>query len=88
MDTYRLDEEPPYVLDDAGPLPGHYEAEFTNADGTRLLRYLTDKGRAEVLRRIGGGEGEFTQDELLEWTVAPDMDRLLAQMDAESGEGG
>ncbi len=87
--TYRLDEEPPYVLDEgAGPLPGHYEASFVNEDGVRVLRFLTDKGRAEVIRRLGSGGHVFSQEEILEWTVEPDIERLVVQMEYESGEGG
>jgi hypothetical protein len=88
MTTYRLDHEPTHVLDEGnGPLPGHYEVEFA-AGGGRMLRYLTDKGRAEVLRRMGEGKREFTEDEVRELTVEPDIDMLVAQMEREAGEGG
>lgn len=86
--TYRLDHEPTHVLDEGGGrLPGHYEVEFETRD-QRVLRYLTDKGRAEVLRRMGEGRREFTEEEVRELTVEPDIDMLVAQMEREAGEGG
>lgn len=88
MTTYRLEHEPTHVLDEGdGPLPGHYEVEFETGD-QRVLRYVTDKGRAEVLRRMGEGKREFTEDEVRELTVEPDIDMLVAQMEREAGEGG
>lgn len=88
MTTYRLDEEPRHVLDaDDAPLPGHYEAEFAGSDGSRMLRYLTDKGRTQVLRSLAEGRREFTEEDIREHTVEPDLDRLVARMAGESGEG-
>ena len=89
MRTYRLDDEPRHVLDDAdAPVPGHYEAEFQASEGSTVRRFLTDKGRTTVLRMLETGRREFSEDDLLEHTVEPDLDELVARMAAESGEGG
>ena len=88
MTTYRLDDAPSHRVDPDGErLSGHYEAVFVTDDGERLRRFLTDKGRAAILRRMDGGQREFSGDEFSEFTVEPEMDALLAQTEHESGEG-
>ena len=88
MPAYRLEDGPTYVLDDPdGPLPGHYEATFRASDGSAVHRYLTDKDRTWLLRRVDDGDRELSEDELESFTVAPDLDSLVAKMEHESGEG-
>jgi hypothetical protein len=85
---YRLVDGPTHLMDEASdPLPGHYEAVFSTDRGERLYRYLTDKGRAEVLRSLDRGQREFSRQEFLDLTVEPEMDALTARMDREAGEG-
>jgi len=86
--TYRLEREPRHVIDrDEALLPGHYEADFAASDGSTLRRYLTDKGRTRILRALDAGQREFSEDDVREHTVEPDLERLVARMAAESGEG-
>ncbi len=86
--SYRVEGAPRHVLDgDGAPLPGHYEAGFVTEAGTRVGRFLTDKGRAWLLAALEQERRELTQDELDEHTVEPDLDALLARMERESGEG-
>ena len=86
--TYRLEEKPVYVLDESNaPLPGHYEVKLSTKDGDRVRRFLTDKGRAAVLRLMDEGRREISFTELREFTVEPDINALLARMEHESGEG-
>jgi hypothetical protein len=86
--TYRLVEGPTRVLDTGeGRLPGHYAAEFTSGHGASLLRFMTDKGRGELLRRIDAGQRAFSLAELEKLTVAPDLQALETRTEAESGEG-
>jgi hypothetical protein len=88
MTIYTLGQEPRYVRDRGqSPLSGFYRAEFTTSRGDRLVRYLTDKGRAEVLRRMEAGQREFSEEELQRWTVEPDLELLEARTVAEAGEG-
>ena len=85
---YRLEAEPRHVVDaQDAPVPGHYEADFVRDDGERTLRYLTDKGRTTVLRILDEGTDRFSDDDLREHTVEPDLDELVARMAAEAGEG-
>ena len=88
MTTYRL-EGPPTNVDDegSGPLPSHYVAEFTTPAGERVRRYLTEKGRAAVLRRMDEGQSVFSPDEVEDLTVVPDIEALVDRMERESGEG-
>lgn len=86
--SYRVEGAPRHVLDgDIAPLPGHYEVEFVTETGTRVRRFLTDKGRAWLLAALEQERPELTQDELDEHTVEPGLDALLARMERESGEG-
>lgn len=86
--TYGLPAEPSHVLDgDDAPVPGHYEATFVTDDGRRVLRFLTDKGRTAVLRILASGTDRFSERDLEEHTVEPDLEALVARMAAESGEG-
>lgn len=88
MTSYRLDGAPANVAHEgSGPLPSHYVAEFITLDGERVRRYLTDKGRAAVLRRMDEGQIVFSSEEVQEFTVAPDIEGLVARMERESGEG-
>ena len=87
--TFRLPAEPSHVLDPPGsPLSGHYEAVFLTDAGDEVRRFLTDKGRTAILRMLADGTDRFDADALSEHTVEPDLEELLARMDAESGEGG
>jgi hypothetical protein len=88
MTSYRLKGGPTSVRDEgSGPLPSHYVAEFTTTDGERVRRYLTDKGRAAVLRRMDAGQAVFSLVEIQDLTVEPDIEALVARMERESGEG-
>jgi hypothetical protein len=89
MTAYMLLEGPSHVRHDGSSLlSGFYRAEFVRTPGgQRVTRYLTDKGRATMLRRVDGGQHEFSEEELGEMTVPPDMDLLEARYDAEAGEG-
>lgn len=85
--AYLIDG-PQHVRDAVGAeLPGHYHAWFTDLEGERFERYMTDTGRASILDRLDRDERSFTAFELEEWTVAPHIDALLARYDAEAGEG-
>jgi hypothetical protein len=86
---YRLSDGPRHVTGVAGDeLPGHYEVAFSDEGGGIVERYLTDKGRAELLRLIDAGQGTFTREEL-EWlTTEPTIRALLAAMAGEGAEGG
>jgi hypothetical protein len=84
---YRLVDGPTHLIDESAPVPGHYEAVFSTDRGERVHRYLTDKGRAAILRSIDKGRREFSREEYLELTVEPEMDALTARMDREAGEG-
>jgi hypothetical protein len=86
--TYRIEDGPTHVVDGAGaPLPGHYEAQFRASDGTVVLRFLTDKGRAWLLQHLDDDSGDLSPEELHRSTVEPDLDALVAQMEHESGDG-
>jgi hypothetical protein len=85
---YRVEDEPRYEFHGDGlPLPGHYETELSTEQGQRLVRYLTDKGRAEILRMLADGRHELSQAEVDDHTVEPDLDALVARMVREGGEG-
>jgi hypothetical protein len=85
---YVLTGGPKLVVDDKeAPLPGHYEAVFSTGSGSASVRYLTDKGYAELLRLVDAGRRSFTPEQL-EWlSTPPTFEDLLATMQAESGEG-
>jgi hypothetical protein len=88
MTSYRFEGPPMNVADEGqGPLPSHYVAELTTSEGERVRRYLTDKGRAAVLRRMDEGQESFSRDEVEEFSVEPDIEALVARMERESGEG-
>ena len=87
-DTFRVTEPVHIRRDDGAPIPGHYEMEVVSRDGRRLRRFLTDKGRAQVLRLLDAGQQELSQEEIADLTVEPDLDVLLQRMDREAGEGG
>ena len=88
MTTYRLDDAPSHRADgDDERLSGHYEAVFVTDDGERLTRFLTDKGRAAILRRMDEGQREFSGEDLRAFTVEPDMNVLVARTEHEAGEG-
>ena len=69
------------------PIPGHTSSTVEVDDGRTLRRFATDKGRAEILRRLDEGLDDVTQDEFDDLTVLPDMDALLERMGREAGEG-
>jgi fructose-bisphosphate aldolase class 1 len=87
MATYRLNQPFHVRNSDEAPVPGHYELDVEVHGGRTLRRFVTDKGRAEILRRLDEGLDDITQDELDDLTVAPNMDALLERMDREAGEG-
>lgn len=88
MTTYRI-EGPPAFVEDGGdaPLPGHYEGEFTTDAGERVRRFLTDKGRTEVLRALDDGDTVLSEEAFDQHTVEPDLDTLVRRMGREAGEG-
>jgi hypothetical protein len=87
MKTFKLGE-PKHVLDDDDArLPGHYEIEVWSDDGALIRRFLTDKGRAAILRLLDEGTHEISEEQLSEHTVAPDLGALLDRMGQEAGEG-
>ena len=53
-----------------------------------VRRFLTDKGRAEMLRLMDDGRRDISEEELSELTTEPDLAVLLDRMDREAGEGG
>jgi hypothetical protein len=86
--SYRVLGEPRFVRDETDdPLPGHYEAAFADADGRPILRYLTDRGRAEILRLIEDGDRAVSQEEFDDLTVDPSLDALVARMEREGAVG-
>ncbi len=86
--TYVLEDGVRHVVDDErSELAGHYEATFST-DGERVERFLTDKGRAELLRLVDAGQRSFTREEIEDLTTPPSFDDLLATMDGEGAEGG
>jgi len=87
MATFRL-TQPIHVRNpEHAPVPGHYELEVEIDDGRILRRFATDKGRAEILRRLDDGRPDITQDELDDLTVVPDMNALVERMGHEAGDG-
>ena len=70
-------------------MTGYYSAEFADSrDGSRRLRFLTERGRAELLDRMDGGQRAFSAQELDEMTVRADFEALEARYQAEAGVGG
>lgn len=88
MTTYRFGDEPTFVFhEDDDRVPGHYELGLSTNTGDRMIRFLTDKGRATILRIMDEGRRELTQEEFDDHTVEPDVDILVARMVREGGEG-
>ena len=88
MAVYTIVEGPNHSrAPEASPLVGYHHAVFANEDGERLTRYLSDAGFAAILRRQGEGATTFSHEELVRWTVPPDMEALEARYDAEAGQG-
>ncbi len=77
----------PCAKREGAAIPGHYELDVEVDDGRALRRFTTDKGRAEIFRRLDEGLHDITQDEFDHLTVPPDMDALLERMDREAGDG-
>jgi hypothetical protein len=89
MHVFTIREGPTHVVHDGpGLLSGFYRAEFVDETGETLPRYLTDKGRAELLRLIDDGQREFSEAELEDVSVAPTLEALEERTDKEAGEGG
>jgi hypothetical protein len=85
---YRLIDGPRHVThEDRTELPGHHEATFETAAGQRLDRYVTDKGRAELLRLVDAGQETFTGEEMRWLTTEASLEALLASMAGEGAEG-
>ena len=57
------------------------------SDGEPVRRFVTDKGRAALLRLIDQGRAEISEDEVNELTTAPDLTSLLDRMGSEAGDG-
>ena len=88
MAEHRLQDGPNHVVDgEDDRLPAHYEATFRGADGSTVRRFLTDKDRAWLLVRLDEGDAVFSDDELASNSAPPDLDDLVARMEAQSGEG-
>ena len=88
MTDYRIADEPQFVRHGAdAPVSGHYEAVFVRDDGERVRRFLTDKGRAEILRAMESGPAELSVETFERCSVEPTMEALLGRMDREAGEG-
>ena len=86
--SYRLLDGPRHVThDERSEVPGHHEATFARSDGEPFDRYLTDKGRAELLRSVDAGQQAFTSEELDWLTTEPTMAALLASMAEQGAEG-
>ena len=86
--AYELADGPRFIEDDDdAPLPGHYEATFRTDDGGVVERYVTDKGRAELLRMVDEGRSTLSEQEFVDLTTSPTLDDLIAALDAEGGEG-
>lgn len=86
--SYVVIDGPSHVAGGSGDeLPGHYEVHFRSPDGTVSERYLTDKGRAALLRLIDEGQGTFTHTEVEDLSTPATIEDLLATMVAESGDG-
>jgi hypothetical protein len=73
--------------DDDAPLPGHYEVDVWTAGGGSQRRFLTDKGRAAVLRLMDEGRRELSEEELHDLTTEPNLAALVARMGREAGDG-
>jgi hypothetical protein len=67
--------------------PIRYEAAFSTVDGARIRRYLTDKGRAAMLRLLDEGRDTFSAAEIEELTVPATQEALLERTERESGDG-
>lgn len=90
MASFLLLSGPCYVRDSSSSLlTGYYSAEFAQSrDGVRSLRFLTERGRAEMLDCIDRGQRAFSTEELEEMTVTDNIGILEARYEAESGVGG
>lgn len=85
---FTIREGPHHVVNEGpGLLSGFYRAEFVDENGEALPRYLTDRGRAELLRRVDDGQREFSGTELEELSVSPTLEALEERTDKEAGEG-
>jgi hypothetical protein len=88
MTRYLLVEGPSHTkAPDWTLLTGYYEAVFEDDGGVRHARFLTDKGRAEVVRRQGEDQLSFSPEEIERWTVEPDVQTVIERYEAEAGEG-
>ena len=86
---YALEGELRFVRDDdSSPLPGHYEATFRTDEGAGVERYVTDKGRAALLRMLDDDRRVLDEQEFIECTTEPTLENLIAATEAEGGEGG
>lgn len=87
---YRIVEGPTAVRQDGGDedVPLRYQAHFSTPEGSTTLRFLTDKGRAQLLRALDDGRESFSTDEFEEMTLPPDLTLLRARFTKEGGEGG
>jgi hypothetical protein len=85
---YELEDGPRFIEhEDGAPLPGHYEATFRADDGGVVERYVTDKGRAWLLRIVDEGRTTLSEQEFVDLTTPPTLEDLVATLDAEGGEG-
>jgi hypothetical protein len=87
--NFRLVDGPRHVLDpEDAALVAHYEASFSTAEGESFERFLTDKGRGEMLRRVDQGQRTFSQSEIEDFTVPSAQGVLESRTESEGGEGG
>ena len=85
---FRLITGPEHLLaPERSALTGYYRVVFSSDAGETLERYLTDAGRAEILRRRGDGDPTLSSKEYRQWTVVPNMVALEARYHAEAGQG-
>lgn len=87
---YRILDGPTAVRQDGGDedVPLRYQAHFIDPEGSTSLRFLTDKGRAALLRALDAGRESFSVDEFEEMTVPSDLTLLRTRITKEGGEGG
>ena len=82
VDGPSAQEQPPDAT-----TPMRYEAAFAAADGAKVRRYLTDKGRAAMLRLLDEGHDTFSAAQIEELTVPATQEALLERTRRESGDG-
>ena len=64
-----------------------YEAEIRDGRREEIRRYLTDKGRATMLRLLDDGRRSLSAEEIEVLTVPPEVGALLERTEQESRDG-